>query len=170
MLETAAERDAVQRPLDRSHRRAGPHLRSIIRAGERIPPAAERIPAVDGMRVLVVTTVGSAGRPRSSAVDGHVPHRCWVFTTRAEAVKGRDLAVRPAVSCADVDGERLAVFAHGEAEPLAPSHPDRAAVEDHLSRHDRSTPATWAPAMAYLRIVPRRMVAHAPEAAVLPAG
>jgi len=114
--------------------------------------------------------VSAMGRPRSSAVDGHFLHGRWVFTTSGDAVKARDLRSRPWVSAVHVDGERFAVFTHGSAEILGVDHPDRDAIDRHLTSHYGSSPTSWAPEIVFARIEPSWMVAYAPDASVLPSG
>jgi hypothetical protein len=95
MLEDSADLVWLDELLAPSHRRSGDHLRSIIRAGECTPSAAEVVVALSGMRVLVVSTVGPHDKPRVSAVDGHLIRGRFVFTTSATALKSRDIASRP---------------------------------------------------------------------------
>lgn len=167
MLETESDLQAMQQLLDASLARSGEHLRSIIHPGRRTPSAVTVARLLDGMKVLVVATVGPDGRPRGSAVDGHFLHGRWVFTTSGDAVKCRDLRQRPAVSATYVDGERFALFSHGDAEFLAPSSPDFDEIEVHLTAHYGASPSTWGPEIAYLRVQPRWMVAYAFDVAEL---
>lgn len=168
MLETQQDIDWMTDLLDRSHARSGPHLRSIILAGERTPTARQVAVALSGMRVLVLTTVSAAGRPRSSAVDGHLLHGRWVFTTSGDAVKARDVRLRPWVSAAYVDEERFALFTHGRAEILGVDHPDRDAIDRHLTAHYGASPTSWGPEIVFARIEPYWMVAFAHDASALP--
>ena len=161
MHESAEELAALQALFDASLRRSGGHLRSIIHEGSRTPSAETVCRLLEGMKVLVIATVGADGRPRTSAVDGHFLHGRWVFTTSGDAVKCRDLRHNPAVSASYVDEERFALFTHGDAEFLDIDHPDFDAVESHLVAHYGASPSTWGPSIAYLRIVPRWSVAYA---------
>ncbi len=167
MLENEQDIARLNELLRASHRRAGPHLRSIIREPEQTPTAGQLIVALTGMRVLVLTTSSAAGRPRSSAVDGHFLRGRWVFTTSGDSVKARDIASRPWVSTAYVEGERLGVFAHGRAEVIGPGHLDRDWIEAHLEGHYGASPATWGPAIVFARVEPDWMVAYAPDPSAL---
>jgi general stress protein 26 len=170
MRETPTELTELQQLLDSSHARSGPHLQSIIEAGRRTPSAAQVVAELTGMKVLVVTTVSPSGRPRSSAVDGHFLHGHWTFSTSGDAVKAADLASRPAVSAAYVDGERFALFSHGDAELVAVGHADYAELEAYLTEYYGSSPTTWGPSIVYYAVRPRYMVSYAPDAEALPAG
>lgn len=161
MHETAEEIEELQSLLDRSLRGSGKHLRSIIEAGNRTPTADVVCRQLEGMNVLIVATVGVDGRPRTSAVDGHFLHGRWVFTTSGDAVKCRDLRRDPAVSASYVDHERFALFTHGDAEFLEPGQSDYDVVEAHLTAHYGSSPSSWGPSIAYIRIAPRWSVAYA---------
>jgi general stress protein 26 len=167
MHETTDELAELQALFDRSLRRSGEHLRSIIEEGSRTPSAEIVCRQLEGMRVLVVATVGADGRPRTSAVDGHFLHGRWVFTTSGDARKVRDLRRNPAVSVSYVDGERFALFTHGDAEFLEPGQPDHDAVDGHLTSHYGNSPSQWGPSIAYVRIVPRWSVAYAFDLSVL---
>ena len=167
MHETADELATLQLLFDTSLGRSGEHLRSIITEGQRTPAADVVCRELEGMKVLVVATVGSDGRPRASAVDGHFLHGRWVFTTSGDAVKARDLKRNPAVSAAYIDGERFALFTHGDAEFLEPGSAEFEPVEAHLVAHYGASPSTWGPSIAYLRIVPRWSVAYAFDVAAL---
>lgn len=160
MRETPAELAELQRLLDDSHARAGEHLTGIISA-DRTLRASEICGLMTGMRVLAVATVTAHGEPRISGVDGHFLHGRWVFTTSGTAAKTRHLRARPATSVAHIDGEDVAVYCHGRAEPLTPDHPDFAGVEEHLVAHYGSSPTSWGPDIAYFRVQPSWMVGYA---------
>ncbi|MBV9291794.1 MAG: pyridoxamine 5'-phosphate oxidase family protein, partial [Frankiales bacterium] len=140
MLETADDLTAMRELLDASLTRSGPHLRSIIEPGRRTPSVEQILAELDGMRVLVIATVGPDGRPRTSCVDGHFLRGHWVFTTSGDAVKARDLTARPAVSATYVDSERFALFVHGDAESIDPDSAADAWVERHLVEHYGESP------------------------------
>ena len=161
MHETAAELAELQALFDRSLRGSGQHLRSIIEEGTRTPAAEVVCRQLEGMKVLVVATVGPDGRPRTSAVDGHFLHGRWVFSTSGDALKCRDLRLNPAVSASHVDGERFAIFTHGDAEFLEPGQPDFDTIDTHLTGHYGSSPTSWGPSIAYIRVAPRWSVAYA---------
>jgi len=167
MRESPEELAALQQLFDASLGRSGQHLRSIITEGQRTPSADVVCRELEGMKVLVVATVGADGRPRTSAVDGHFLHGRWVFTTSGDAVKCRDLRRNPAVSASYVDVERFAVFTHGDAEFLEPGVSGFDQVEAHLIAHYGESPSSWGPSIAYLRIVPRWSVAYAFDVAAL---
>ena len=147
----------LQSLLDRSLAGASEHLRSIIRPGRAVP-AHDLVSRLAGMRTLALSTVSAAGRPRVSGVDGHLLRGRWTFTTSGSAVKAADLLRRPAVSAAYLEGDTFGVFTHGDAEFLGDSHPDRAWIEDHLTRQYGASPSTWGPDIVYIRIEPRWMV------------
>ena len=159
----------LQRLLDQSMETRNQHLLSIM-TPERRPTAEQMVQALDGMQVLVLATVTADGRPLTSCVDGHLLHGRWVFTTDATATKARHLAERPAVSATHARGDTFGVFTHGSAERLTPEHPDFAEIEGHLVEHYGSSPSSWAPDIAYVRIQPRWMLAYAADPGSLAAG
>src|SRR5262249_61017788 len=98
MFETNDELDEMQTLLDASLSRATEHLRSIIRAGERTLTAAQMAQACRGMCTLAISTVTASCEPRVSAIDGHLLHGRWYFSTARGAAKARHLAAPPRVS------------------------------------------------------------------------
>ena len=170
MRETPDEIAELQRMLDLSMATRNEHLLSIM-TPERRRTAQQMVAALDGMQVLVLATTTADGRPLTSCVDGHLLHGRWVFTTDATATKARHIAARPDVSATHARGDTFGVFAHGTAERLTPEHPDFAEIEEYLVERYGSSPSSWAPDIAYLRIRPRWMLAYAadPES-LLPQG
>ena len=115
MLETPEEMARLQDLLDSSMAAAGPHLRDIITERRRLraPQLTERL---QGMRLLVLATVTSDGRPLCGPVDGYFLHGTFWCSSGRDSVRMRHLAVRPAVSATHLPGEDLAVTVHGSAE------------------------------------------------------
>lgn len=159
MQEQPEDLEALQALLDRSLAGASDHLQSIV-VTERTPSATELVDRVQSMRVLALSTVSAAGRPRISNVDGHFLRGRWVFTTSGTSVKARDMRARPAVSAAYLEGEEFAVWTHGDAEFLEADHPDRSWVEGYLTQHYGQSPSEWGPDIVYLRLEPRWMAAY----------
>jgi general stress protein 26 len=157
VLETPAELARLQALLDASHARSTEHLRGII-DGDRTLTATQVAGLLTGMKVISVATVTAGGEPRISAMDGHFLHGTWTFSTSRTAAKARHLAARPAVSVAHVDGEELAVFAHGRAAELGGD--ELSAVDEHWAAHYGSSPLSWGDVVMY-RLEPSWMVGYA---------
>ena len=115
VLETPQEVDRLQGLLDRSAAAAGAHLRGIITDDRRLS-AAQVCERLQGMRLLVVATVTSDGRPLTGPVDGYLLHGSFYFSSGRNSVRMRHLAARPAVSATHLPGEDLAVTMHGRAQ------------------------------------------------------
>jgi hypothetical protein len=161
MYETPTELAWLDDLLTRSLVGAGEHLRSIVAEGERTLDAAQTAAVLTGMRTLAVATVTRTGEPRVSGEDGHFLHARWVFTTSGTAVKAGHLRARPGVSVAHIVGDDLGIFCHGQAEFLSADHRDFPQIEDHLVAHYGTSPRTWGPDIAYLRVQPHWMVSYA---------
>jgi Pyridoxamine 5'-phosphate oxidase len=170
MFETDAELAELQTLLDASLARATEHLRSIITPGQRTLTAAEVSLACPGMCTLAIATVTASGEPRTSAVDGHLLHGRWYFSTARGAAKARHLAARPAVSVAYLRGEELGVFTHGAAQPMnpagGPDEGDWAPLLQYMTDFYGSSPLSWGDVI-YYRLVPHWMVAFAANPAEL---
>ena len=164
MFETDAELAELQTLLDASLPRSTEHLRSIIKAGERTLTARQLTVVCAGMCTMAISTVTAGGEPRISAVDGHLLHGRWYFSTSRTAAKARHLAARPAVSLACIRGEELGVFAHGTAQPLnpagGPDDPDWAGLLQYMTDYYGSSPLSWGD-VVYYRLLPHWMVAFA---------
>src|SRR5215469_5303573 len=87
----------LQDVLDRSYAMAGPHLLGIHSPGRRMP-AADLVRRLDGMRLLVLATVGSAGQPVTGPVDSVFHRGSFYFGTSQDAVRWRHLKRNRAVS------------------------------------------------------------------------
>jgi len=170
MFETDAELAEMQSLLDASLSRSTDHLRSIIKPGERSLTAAQVSAACRGMCTLAVATVTANGEPRNSAVDGHLLHGRWYFSTARGAAKARHLGSRPAVSVAYLRGEEIGVFAHGSAQPMnpagGPDDTDWPALLQYMTDYYGSSPLSWGD-VVYYRLVPHWMVAFASNPAEL---
>lgn len=164
MQETEPELDELQALLDTSLALASPHLRAIVRPGERTLTARQLVRVLTGMCTLTIATVTAGCEPRISAVDGHFLHARWTFTTARSAAKASHLRSRPAASAAHLRGEELGVFAHGVAEVLnpagGPEHPDWPGILEHLTGHDGVSPLNWGDVIGF-RLQPHWMVAYA---------
>lgn len=164
MFETEAELAELQDLLDASLARSTGHLRSIIRPGERTLTASQVSSTCAGMCTLAISTVTARGEPRISAVDGHLLHGRWYFSTARAAAKVRHLEARPAVSVAYLRGEDVGIFTHGTAQPLNPDNgpddPDWPAVLQYMTDYYGSSPLSWGD-VVYYRLVPQWMVAFA---------
>ena len=159
MKETAEELDALQALLDRSHRGASDHLKSIIDDGRTLS-AREIAGLMTGMRVVSFATVTSGGDPRLSALDGHFLHGRWTLSTLRTSPKGQQLVAHPAVSAACIEGEEVAVFTHGRAVVLEGD--ELAEVDAHWTAHYGSSPLSWGDVIVF-RLDPTFMVGYASD-------
>jgi Pyridoxamine 5'-phosphate oxidase len=170
MFENDEELAQLQSLLDRSLSRSTEHLRSIITPGERSLSADQLTAACRGMCTLAISTVTATCEPRVSAVDGHLLHGRWYFSTARGAAKARHLAARPAVSIAYLRGEEIGVFSHGRAEPMnpvgGPDDPDWPALLQYMTDYYGSSPLSWGD-VVYYRLMPHWMVAFASNPAEL---
>src|SRR5262249_20398946 len=155
--------------LDESAARAGAHL-SGIATPERRLQATELCQRLSGMRLLVVGTTTSDGRPLLGPVDGYFLHGTFWFSSARNAVRIGHLRPRPAVSATHLPGESLAVTVHGSAELFDFDDPPgvllRRAVLDHYVPKEGPDFERWFDALdaVGVRIRPHRMFTfHLPE-------
>ena len=115
MHESPEELERLQFLLQASMEAAGPHLRGIVTPERRLD-AWELADRLQGMRLLVLSTVTADGRPRAGPVDGYFLHGTFWFSSGRDAVRMRHLRTRPQVSGTHLPGDDLAVTVHGRAE------------------------------------------------------
>ena len=134
MYESPEEIDHLQQILDQSALGAGPHLRNVITEERRVSARA-LCDNLQGMRLLVIATATSDGRPLAAPVDGYFLHGSFYFTSSRDSVRMHHLAKRPAIGATHLPGETFAVIIHGSAELFEMSEPTgvvlRQAMLDH---------------------------------------
>jgi pyridoxamine 5'-phosphate oxidase-like protein len=116
MHETPEDLAALQRVLDASYAKAGPHLLRIHTAERRLD-AEQVAQRLTGMSLLALATVTADGRPIVGPVDGIFLRGAFHFGSSPDSVRARHIAARPDVSATYLPGEELAVTVHGRAEP-----------------------------------------------------
>jgi Pyridoxamine 5'-phosphate oxidase len=156
MKETEKELTELQALLDRSHSGSSDHLKSIIDDGRTLS-AREIAGLMTGMRVVSFATTTARGEPRISALDGHFLHGRWTLSTLRTSPKGHQLAARPVVSAACIEGEEVAVFTHGRAVVLEGD--ELAEVDAHWTAHYGSSPLSWGDVIMF-RVEPTWMVGY----------
>lgn len=158
MRETPEDIAWLQELLDRSYASAGRHHREIHSDRARLT-ARQVVDRLQGMRVFVVATVTSDGRPLTGPVDSFLYRGEVRFGTSPNALRARHIARSPAVSATYVEGEGLVVTVHGDAEPLDLDGADSDFTEflrDHYGADMFDQNLNGAP---YYRIAPRRFFA-----------
>lgn len=158
MRETAEELAALQQLLDRSFAAASGHLRAIMEPHRRL--TAQRIIAdVPSPAVLNLATVTRRAEPRISAVDGHLLHGRWYFTTAADSPKTAHIAARSAVSASFTPRDGYGIFCHGSAALLDGG--ERQMLIDHCTGVYGRSPETFGEGIAYVRVDPKWLVGFA---------
>ena len=134
MYETPEELDRLQGLLDESAEQAGPHMSGIITEERRLG-AVELCRRLQGLCLMVVSTVTADGRPLAGPVDGFLLHGTFYFSSGRSSVRMRHLRKRPAVSATYLPGENMSVTVHGKARLFDLSGPSgellRQAMLDH---------------------------------------
>ncbi len=167
MHETAADTAALQRLLDASYGRIGPHMRSI-HTPERRVAASDLARVLRGVRVLDLATVTANCEPRVSPVDGLFFRGRFYFGSGRESARFRHLRARPQVSACHTIGETFATIVHGQAVEIDVRAPEQrdffAYVHEVYPEWD-----TWYgdDTPPYARIEPDVMFAYAFESSVL---
>ncbi|MCW2648193.1 MAG: hypothetical protein QOF87_353 [Pseudonocardiales bacterium] len=157
MWETAEELTALQNLFDLSFDHASEHLLAIMTPERRLT-AEQAVAEVPSPAVLNLATVTGAGEPRLSAVDGHLMHGHWYFTTDAGSPKARQLRARPAVSASYTPRDGFGVFCHGRAALLDGA--EKQMLRDHFTTTYGADPEEWG-TIAYFRLDASWMVAFA---------
>lgn len=158
MFETDDDRIALQTLLDRSYDRAGAHLASIHTDKVRLT-ADELIDRLTGMRVLVLATVTTDGRPLAGPVDAFFVRGHWYLSTSPSALRARHMDRRPEVSGAYVEGEALCVIVHGRAERLDVRDLDASYSKALVDYYGDGWVDSWGDDIAAFRIAADRLFA-----------
>jgi nitroimidazol reductase NimA-like FMN-containing flavoprotein (pyridoxamine 5'-phosphate oxidase superfamily) len=117
MHESPAELERLQSLLDRSYAAGGAHLLAIHTPQRRLT-AAQLAERLTGMRLLVLATATSDGRPIAGPVDGIFFRGAFYFGSAPESVRFSHIARRPHVSATHLPAEEWAVTVHGTATPV----------------------------------------------------
>jgi nitroimidazol reductase NimA-like FMN-containing flavoprotein (pyridoxamine 5'-phosphate oxidase superfamily) len=125
MKETPEDLARLQQLLEDSYAAGGPHLREVITPERRLDAAALAA-RLDGMKLLVLATVTSDGRPINGPVDGIFYRGSFHFGSSPESIRFRHIRQRPAVSATHLDGEEFAVTVHGTASEIDMRSPEHA--------------------------------------------
>jgi hypothetical protein len=162
--ETADDLAQLQRLLDDSYARAGPHLLSIHTPNWRM--SAERVCEVlTGMCLLTLATVNGAGHPIAGPVDGLFYRGRFWCGSAPNSIRASHIAKNPHVSATHTRGEELAVVVHGTAVTVDKTT-DRAlgfrdcAIEIY---NEALIDEYWNGTAVYWEIEPRGMFALAPQ-------
>lgn len=158
MFETEEDLVALQGRLDDSYERASDHLAGIHTVNVRLT-AAEVADRLTGMRVLLVATASSDGRPFIGPVDGFFVRGQWYFSTSPTALRTRHLRRAPRLSAAYVEGEALCVIVHGRAERLDVRDLDADYRQALVDQYGAGWIEGWGDDIAAFRIDPDRMFA-----------
>ena len=160
MHESADDLRGLQSLLDRSFAGAGAHLLEIITPDRRLTAGA-LCARLDGMRLLALATVSSAGRPLVGPVDGIFFRGTFHFGSSPDSVRVRHLRSRPQVSATHLPGESFAVTVHGDVTflDLADSAQTelRATLLDHYVPQYGPEWESFLDANVYARIDAQRM-------------
>jgi nitroimidazol reductase NimA-like FMN-containing flavoprotein (pyridoxamine 5'-phosphate oxidase superfamily) len=161
MHETPDDLRRLQTLLDESAAAAGSHLQSVITPDRRLtaPEVASRL---SGMRLLVLATVTSDGRPLAGPVDGIFYRGDFYFGSSPESLRFRHIRRRPDVSATHVPGEELAITVHGRAIPIDVGAPEHLGFREtllgvYVPRYGSEWETFLDTATAYARIEARRM-------------
>jgi Pyridoxamine 5'-phosphate oxidase len=134
VYETPDELDRLQQLLDESAARAGVHLKEIFTPDRRLT-ARGLCDELLGLRLIVVATVTSDGRPLCGPVDGFFIHGSFWFSSARDSVRMRHLRARPAITASHVPGEKFAVTVHGRARLFDLSDPSHAELRQAMLHH-----------------------------------
>ena len=170
MHETDADIATLDSLLERSFAAAGPHLLDIARPERRLS-GRQLSEILTGMRLLVLATVTSDGRPIVAPVDGIFFRGRFHFSSSRDSLRFRHIAARPQVSATHVPGEHLAVTVHGRAALVDVDSAEHAGLRQtlldiYLPRYGDAYLELLASGAVYWRIDADRMFTfHAPELA-----
>jgi uncharacterized pyridoxamine 5'-phosphate oxidase family protein len=160
MHESNQEIQELQRIIDRSSARMGPHARSIMNPKKWSISAMDICDYLVGIRHLAVATVNSKGQPRVAPVDGWFVHARFVFSSSSDSIRMRHLERNPSVSTTHFAGDDVAVIVHGEAELIDSSHKEAEYLGRVVGELYGSSPFSWGEGVVLARIEPDTMLTY----------
>lgn len=156
MHETREDLEWLQALFDTSHAAGDDHLRSII-TKERLLSAPQLCERLEDVRILALATVTADGRPLVGPVDGLFHRGLFWFGSGHNSVRFRHLRARPEVSGTYVDGEQLAVTAHGVATEVDLRQLIHAGSREYCLEISGPTWDDFGAGAAYARIDPAKI-------------
>jgi len=159
--ETREDLERLQALLDDSYAAAGSHLHEVITPERRLSAiaVAERL---EGMCLLVVTTVSRDGRPIGGPVDGIFHRGHFYFGSSRDSVRVSHLRRGSAVSATHLPSEEFSVTVHGTATLIDVGAEDggrfrRSLLDIYLPRFGPEWERFLETGAVYARIDARRM-------------
>jgi uncharacterized Zn-binding protein involved in type VI secretion len=150
--ETDLELAELQALIDRSHRRAKPHMRGIIHPGKYSLTAAQVVKLFDGMRTIAVAAPAPNGDPLVGPMDGWFLHGKFFWSSGGDAIRIRGLRKQSRASAMYFDGERFAIIAHGHAELMYQGHPEVGEIDALFRENYESSAFDWSEHGVYVRL------------------
>jgi uncharacterized pyridoxamine 5'-phosphate oxidase family protein len=160
MYETEDDLRRLQELLDRTLRRANPHLASIVSPDRRLT-GRQIARYLQGTKHVAFATVNEHGGPRVAPLDGVFIRGRFTVSTGAEAARLRHLRANPACSAVHMDGDTVAVAVHGGATILHKGDPEVEEIEPIWREIYGSSPFEWGTGVVFIRIEPTSMWAYA---------
>lgn len=160
MLETDEDLRRLQQLLDRTFAHANPHLTKIVKPERRLN-ARQVCRYLQGTKHVAFGTVNEKGEPRVAPLDGVFIRGRFTVSTGGRAARLRHLRANPACSAAHMDGDVVAVVAHGRATILGQDDPGVEEIEPVWREIYGSSPFEWGEGVVFMRVEPSSMWAYA---------
>jgi hypothetical protein len=162
--ETPEDLEELRAVLERSYASAGEHLLSIHSDRWRLG-AEQIVERLTGMVILSLATVSSKGQPVIAPVDGMFYRGRFWFGSSPASVRATHIKRNPNVSAGHIEGEQLAVIAHGTALEVGYASAGSHLLSIHADqwRMGASIDHFWKGDAVYWELEPRKMFALAPQ-------
>jgi uncharacterized pyridoxamine 5'-phosphate oxidase family protein len=164
MDETAGDVRELQRLIDESASRMGPHMRSIFTPERRLS-AAQLAAHLDGIFHVAFATVNAKGQPRVAPLDAIFHRARFHVSTGGDAARLRHIRRSPSVSLTYFHGDEIGVIVHGTAVVLEQGTPDADALEPVYVRLYGSSPFSWGEEVVLIRVDPEAVFTYSSEPA-----
>jgi hypothetical protein len=162
--ETPEDLEELRAVLERSYASAGEHLLSIHSDRWRLG-AEQIVERLTGMVILSLATVSSKGQPVIAPVDGMFYRGRFWFGSSPASVRATHIKRNPNVSAGHIEGEQLAVIAHGTALEVDKAAERALGFRDYaITIYGKaSIDHFWEGDAVYWELEPRKMFALAPQ-------
>lgn len=152
MRETAAELKALQKLIDKSHKRIGRHMGAITHPGKYSLSAKQVVKLLEGMKTVAVAAPAPNGDPLVAPMDGWFLHGKFYFSSAGDSVRIRGLRKRPRASIAYFEGEKFLINAHGPVTLMFKGHRSVREIDGIFEAHYGGSAFDWSDEGVYVRL------------------
>jgi uncharacterized pyridoxamine 5'-phosphate oxidase family protein len=160
VYETESELQDMQRLLDASGERVGPHLASIFSKDKRLS-ARQVSTYLQGVKQVAAAVVNSEGEPRVAPIDAVLFHGRFYLSTASSSVRARSLLRKPSISLTYFENAQPMIIVHGRAAFVRKEDDQFALLDNEWKKAYGASTLELSDTVLFVRVEPERMLAYA---------